>query len=120
MQEILEFIKVYGFPAVIVVLVLMAAYKIIWKIVCSWIDNMNANTAALTKSLEAANIRWQAVVEKVNASIEKHTQDSKEAHFYTRAEHKNITDQQELITGSLKGIQEAVGRINGYTKPKEG
>lgn len=115
LKIILEFIKVYGFPAIVVILVLGAAYKILWKIVCSWIENMNATTLALTTAIEVSNKRWQEVVDKVNASIEQHTRDSKEAHFYTRAEHKSITDQQESISRSLDGIEKAVGRINGYT-----
>lgn len=132
LTSLVEFIKVYGFPAVIVVLVLLAANKMLWKLVCSWVEqmqetvnNMKSIAIALDKSreemntaIELSNKRWQEVVDNINASIEKHTQDSKEAHFYTRAEHKTISDQQEIITCALKGVEAAIGRINGYTPEK--
>ena len=113
MQEILEFIKTYGFPAVIVVIVLLGAGKMAWVIINSWIDTMKATMLAL----ENANKRWQEVVDKMTLSIDKHTQDSREAHLYTRQEHKEITEQQKIVTENLKSVGEAIGRINGYTKP---
>ena len=100
MNDIFALVKDFGMQAVITICVLYGG----WKMICRMMDVM-----------ESQNKRWQEVTDKLSQTIDNHIVDSKAAHQYLRSEHEAFAEQQKTQTETMRGIQEAVGRINGYT-----
>lgn len=104
MGDLLSLVKDFGMQAVITVAVLFGG----WQMMCRMMNMM-----------ESSNKRWQDVTDKLTEKIEKQVQDNREAHQYIRSEHEKFAELQDTQTGVLRGIEQAVGRINGYKENKQ-
>jgi len=89
----------YGF-GVLISIIVCAFFYIILKWLLGHVDKLVA-------LLEG----YKASLDNLVITIKKYTDQSDESHKYQKDEH-------ERMVKSLDGVQEAIGRINGYVKPR--
>lgn len=70
-------------------------------------------------------MEWAEIIRGFQVSLSEHTtsarafhEEVKEAHRYQREEHLKIADNQNTVCSSLKEVEKALGRINGYVDHK--
>lgn len=87
-------------------------------------------TLATTRDIlsQAAREResWQKAVERMSEAWTAHTAQAlqfhemvTEAHKFQREEHLRMLDNQNIVSASLKQVEQALGRINGYSHNKD-
>ena len=96
-------LRQFGFSAAMCLLMLWGFYKFL-----RWFMEQS----------EKREVCYREIIDRQTLALDEHTSQAKDfhnevktAHEFQRSEHKQIAD-------ILKGIEEAVSRINGYTKPQ--
>jgi hypothetical protein len=105
----------YGLLGVMLGLVLFALWKIIVWLMAFIKEDRERQAVEREK--------WLCRLEKLDESIRKtadnidnHDKRAEERGRYVKEEHAKTISQGEIICSSLKQVEQALGRINGYTK----
>jgi len=114
-----------GMFGIAFVLLMFCIVKWVLKFVGDLIKQYNADRENWLK--QAANEResWMKVIDRQTEAWNGHTVQAKafqemvgEAHKYQREEHLRLEMMQNATCASMKQVEQALGRINGYVKDK--
>jgi hypothetical protein len=98
-----------------------ALFFILWRMivwVMAWVKEQDIQHAKEREALYLMiGLFRQSIVEHNERASAFHTQVT-EAHKYQRDEHAKMIENQSTICNSLKEVEKALGRINGYIKPE--
>lgn len=103
MEDLLiSVLRQFGFSAAMCLLMLWGFYKFI-----KWFMEQS----------EKREQCYREIIDRQTLALNEHTSQAKDFHNEVKTAHEFQRKEHEQLAGILQGIQEAVGRINGYTKP---
>lgn len=121
-------LKEYGIAGLLVLAMVSLLFVIIkWTLdfVGRLINQYNTDRENWLKQALVEREGWMKAIDKQSDIWDIHTQQAKifhelvnEAHKYQREEHQRMELSQNLTCASLKQVEQALGRINGYVKEK--
>jgi len=121
-MKILDSFGLAGLFGIAFVTLMFCIIKWTLDFVGKLINTYNIDRENWLKQAIAERENWLKAIDKQNDTWSLHTQQAKifhelvnEAHKYQREEHQRIESALNITCSSLKQVETALGRINGYT-----